>query len=205
MFFLTKPKNDQIDEFLKRRESDKFSYPSVGATREPAPPDGYNVDHNRQLLGHGKNDFEKAKAAIRNWKMFDVPGLRLYYPDTPIEPGRNVALLAHHLGFWSLSSCRVVYVIEEENRFGFAYGTLAEHVESGEERFRVEFYPESGEVWYDIFAFSRPGHALVWLGYPYGRFLQQRFAVGSKEAVLRYVRAKLLDNLSSQHTDQKSG
>jgi uncharacterized protein (UPF0548 family) len=188
MFLLSKPNPTEIDEFLKQRESDNFSYPFVGATRDEPPP-GYNVDHNRQQLGHGRDDFAKAKEAIRNWKMFEVPGIRLIDPETPIEPGRNVALLAHHLGFRSLSSCRIVYVIDEENRFGFAYGTLTEHVEIGEERFMVEFHPESGEVWYDIFAFSRPGHFLVRLGYPYSRYLQHRFAVGSKAAMLRDLRS----------------
>jgi len=184
MFLITKPNSEQIDRFLKERETDEFSYGDVGATRHE-PPAGYTVDHNRQLLGNGREDFAKAKDAIRRWKMFEVPGLELIHADTPIETGRNVALLAHHLGFWSLSSCRVVYVIDEENRFGFAYGTLNEHVETGEERFTVEFHPESGEVWYDIFAFSRPGHLLVKLGYPYGRYLQKSFAVGSKAAMLR--------------------
>jgi alpha-ketoglutarate-dependent taurine dioxygenase len=40
-------------------------------------------------------------------------------------------------------------------RFAFAYGTLAEHAESGEERFQVE-WREDDSVWYDILAFSRP-------------------------------------------------
>jgi uncharacterized protein (UPF0548 family) len=190
MFLLTRPGCDRINKFLQQRESDEFSYPFVGATRQPSPPAGYNVDHNRQLLGHGTDDFEKAKAAIRNWKMFEVPGLELVRIDTPIEAGHNVALLAGHLGFWSLNSCRIVYVIDEEDRFGFAYGTLTEHVEIGEERFTVEFHPDNDEVWYDIFAFSRPGHILVKLGYPYGRYLQKRFAVGSKAAMLNYVRNK---------------
>jgi uncharacterized protein (UPF0548 family) len=188
MFLLIRPDRNRIDEFLKQCESDKFSYPFVGATQEPAPPKGYDVDHNRQLLGYGRGTFGKGKSAIRNWKMFEIPGLELIHPDTPIETGRNVALLAYHLGFWSLNSCRIVYVIDEENRFGFAYGTLTEHAEMGEERFTVEFYPETDEVWYDVYAFSRPGHFLVKLGYPYGRYRQKRFAVGSKAAMLRYIR-----------------
>ena len=184
MFLLTKPDPEQILRFLKERESDKFSYSEVGATRG-TPPANYNIDHNRQLLGKGREDFEKAKNAIRHWKMFEIPGLSLFYPNTPVESGRDVALLARHLGFWSLSSCRIAYVIDEENRFGFAYGTLTEHVETGEERFTVEFDPESGEVWYDILAFSLPGNILVWLGYPYSRYRQKRFAMESKAAMLR--------------------
>jgi uncharacterized protein (UPF0548 family) len=186
MFLLSRPTGRQIEAFLKQREGDKYSYPDVGATRG-SPPTGYDVDHNRMLIGHGDSDFESAKTAIRQWKMFEVPGLELIHADTPIEKGNNVALLAHHVGFYSLSSCRIVYVIDEKDRFGFAYGTLTEHVEIGEERFSVEFHPEAGEVWYDIFAFSRPGHILVKIGYPYGRYLQKRFAVGSKAAMQRAV------------------
>ena len=189
MFLLTRPDAAQIDEFLRARETDSFSYPEVGATRG-RPPAGYVVDHNRVLLGRGKAGFDRAKQAVREWKMFDVPGLELFYPDTPIEPGRNVAPLARHLGFYSLNSCRIVYVIDEPDRFGFAYGTLPEHAESGEERFTVEFHPDSGEVWYDVFAFSRPGNLLVTLGYPYGRYRQKKFGEGSKAAMKRSVAIK---------------
>ncbi len=186
MFLLQRPTEAEIDAFLRARKADTFSYPEVGATRG-SPPPGYNIDHNRTILGRGDDVLELAKQAVRDWKMFDVPGLKLCYPDTPIEPGRNVAPLAHHLGFYSLNACRIVYLVDEPHRFGFAYGTLSEHAEIGEERFIVEFDPHSGQVWYDILAFSRPGHFLVKLGYPYSRYKQKQFAVGSKAAMLRAV------------------
>jgi uncharacterized protein (UPF0548 family) len=187
MFLLYPPNAAQIKRFLKARESDVFSYPEVGASRDEPYPPGYDVDHNRVLLGRGKDDFDRAVSAIKAWKMFDVPGLKLFEPDTQIEPGRNVALLARHLGFYSLNSCRIVYVIDEVYRFGFAYGTLKEHLEVGEERFAVEHHRASGEVWYDILAFSSPGHFLVKLGYPYGRYKQRQFAIESKAAMQRAV------------------
>jgi len=190
MFLLTRPTDAQIKEFLETRKADSFSYREVGATRpHGSPPAGYNVDRNGLILGYGENDFARAKTAVREWKMFDVPGMDLLFPDTPIEPGRDVAPLARHLGFYSLNSCRIVYVIDEPDAFGFAYGTLSEHAEIGEERFFVELDRESGEVWYDIFAFSRPGHMLVKLGYPYSRYKQKQFAVASKEAMRRAVAA----------------
>ena len=186
MFLLTKPTDAQIREFLEIRKADSFSYREVGATRG-TPPAGYSVDRNGVIVGYGEGDFALAKTAIREWRMFDVPGIQLLYPDTPIEPGRDVAPLAYHLGFYSLNSCRIVYVIDEPDTFGFAYGTLSEHAEIGEERFFVEFDSESGAVWYDIFAFSRPGHILVKLGYPYSRYKQKQFAVRSKKAMLRAI------------------
>jgi uncharacterized protein (UPF0548 family) len=57
-----------------------------------------------------------------------------------------------------------VYVIDEEGpvkRFGFAYGALAEHEESGEERFTIEWNRDDDKVWYYILAFSRPRQMLA--------------------------------------------
>jgi uncharacterized protein (UPF0548 family) len=186
MFLLHRPNDARIKEFLEMQAADAFSYREVGATRG-RPPSGYNVDRNGVILGYGENDFARAKAAVRKWKMFDVPGMYLYPSDTPIEVGRTVAPVASHLGFYSLNSCRIVYVIDEPDEFGFAYGTLSEHAEIGEERFLVDFDRESGTVWYDIYAFSRPGHVLVKLGYPYSRYKQKQFAAASKKAMLRAV------------------
>ncbi|HKP69547.1 MAG TPA: DUF1990 domain-containing protein [Pyrinomonadaceae bacterium] len=186
MFLLTRPSDAQVKAFLKKCESSPFSYTEVGTSVDTRPA-GYNVDHNRIRLGSGTELFERAKTAIRQWKMFDVPGIELCYPDTPLEPGRNVAPLASHLGFYSLNSCRIVYVIDEPGRLGFAYGTLVEHAEIGEERFMVEYHPDTGEVWYDLFAFSRPGNIFVKLGYPYSRYRQKSFSTGSKYAMRRAV------------------
>jgi len=73
-------------------------------------------------------------------------------------------------------------------RFGFAYGTLAEHAESGEERFTVEWNRDDDSVWYDILAFSRPRQMLARVGYPVSRSLQRKFAKDSKLAMLQSVR-----------------
>jgi uncharacterized protein (UPF0548 family) len=186
MFLLLRPNEKQIEGFLRARENDHFSYPEVGATSGTSAPSGYNVDHNRQLLGRSDEDFERAKQAIRQWKMFDFPWVRLCYPNTPIEVGRTLAVAIKHFGFYSLNATRVVYTLDEESRFGFAYGTLSEHGEIGEERFSVEMLP-NGDVWYDLYAFSRPCSLLAKIGYPLARHLQKRFAGYSKAAMLEAV------------------
>ena len=89
----------------------------------------------------------------------------------------------------TLSAARVVYTVAEEaevRRFGFAYGTLPDHVEKGEERFLIEWNTSDDTVWYDIFAFSKPRHPLVRMGFPYARMLQKRFARNSL-AVMRDI------------------
>src|ERR1044072_5915859 len=187
MFLRGAPDAKLIEEFLRSCEDDNFSYSEVGATMDSDAPAGYNVDHNRQLLGIGMGKFERAKEVIAGWKMFSMPWVDLCYPNTPIETGRTVAISIALFGFYSLNAARIVYVIDHERRFGFAYGTLSEHGEIGEERFSVEFDKVSDEVWYDLYAFSRPGSLLARLGYPLTRHLQKRFAHDSKTAMLRAV------------------
>ena len=122
--------------------------------------------------------------------MFDMPWIRLCWPDTPIQPGATVALLVSHLGFWSLNACRIVYVIEEEygspQKYGFAYGTLPDHAAYGEECFTVEYDAKDGAVWYDLVAFSRP-RPLARAAYPLTRALQKRFARDSKVAMQNHL------------------
>ena len=99
-----------------------------------------------------------------------------------------VGIAARVWGVWSLNAARIVYVIDESQRFGFAYGTLPGHVEMGEERFLIE-RTEDDSVWYDILAFSRPRHLLTKLGYPMIRRLQKRFGRESAAAMQRIVQA----------------
>jgi uncharacterized protein (UPF0548 family) len=187
---LSKPGRDFIRAFLSAQGSKQFSYAHVGASREHAPK-GYTVDHNRIQLGNGADVFELATKAIRQWKVFNMPWIDLCWPDTPIEVGATVGVLISHFGFWSLNACRIVYVIEEHGlceRYGFAYGTLPEHGERGEERFTVEFNAGDQSVWYDIYAFSRPS-PMARLAYPLTRALQKRFSRDSKAAMQKAIQS----------------
>ncbi|MGA7189978.1 MAG: DUF1990 domain-containing protein [Candidatus Acidiferrales bacterium] len=188
MFSLSKPSPDAIRAFLSAQTDRELSYEHVGSSRTTAP-NGCVVDHNRVQLGVGRAVFARAKNAVRQWKMFDMTWLELCWPDVPTETGATVAIVVRHLGFWSLNACRIVYTIEQGGaveKYGFAYGTLPDHSEMGEERFSVEFHAENETVWYDIYAFSRP-RALARLAYPYTRALQKRFAEDSKKAMKRAV------------------
>lgn len=188
LFLLNKPSDKRVDEFLRSQRKEPFSYEEIEASWDGAPKmDGYVVDHNRVRLGTGEEVFARAKEALRDWRMFDVGWVRICWTDTPIEVGSTVAVLAKLYGFWSLNACRIVYLIEEDSearRYGFAYGTLPEHAESGEERFTVEWNHDD-EVWYDLYAFSRPNSALARLGKPFARSLQRRFARDSMRAMER--------------------
>jgi uncharacterized protein (UPF0548 family) len=189
MLSFAKPSPEAIRRFLDRQAGRPLSYPEVGRTRDD-PPAGYAVDHRRARLGEGRAAFEAACAALRRWEMFHLGWVQLCWPDAPIDPGTVVGILAWAGGLWWLNACRVVYVLDEPGpprRFGFAYGTLADHAERGEERFTVEWHDDDS-VWYDLLAFSRPRHWLARLGYPLTRRTQKRFALDSLAAMTAAVR-----------------
>jgi len=195
LFLLSEPSTQRIARFLDAQRGVPFSYDEVGATREGAKaPTGYAVDHNRARLGEGRDSFDRAAAALYAWKMFDIGWVRLVPADPPVEVGTTVAVLARHYGFYSLNPCRISYTINEDEgdlvRRGFAYGTLADHGEKGEERFTVEWYREDDSVFYDLYALSRPNHFLAKLGRPLARRLQRRFAKDSPQAMVRATEHK---------------
>jgi uncharacterized protein (UPF0548 family) len=182
MLLLRKPSNETIERFIDTQSGLPFTYSQTSAT-QTRPPAGFIVDHNRIRLGEGKKTYSRAVAALRSWKQFDLGWIKIVPPGLPVELGTTVAVLARTLGVWSLSACRIVYMIDEGQKFGFAYGTLPDHVECGEERFTVE-WQEDDSVWYDILAFSRPQHPLAKLARPLVRRWQKRFARESLAAML---------------------
>jgi uncharacterized protein (UPF0548 family) len=189
MFMLRKPTPETIGAFLAAQVQLNFTYSAVGATAA-VPPTGYNVDHTRIKLGEGTRIFTAGKAALERWKQFSLGWVEAWPPDTEIQAGQVVAVIARVFGLWWLNACRIVYIVsvdEPVRRFGFAYGTLPEHAESGEERFTVEWHVSDDTVWYDILTFSRPQQFLARLGYPFARRLQKRFARDSTAAMQRLV------------------
>jgi uncharacterized protein (UPF0548 family) len=196
MLLLKKPSEDIVRQFIASQQDLPFSYQGVGVTGDNPPhqpPAGLTVDHNRIKLGAGKETYERARAALQSWKQFDLGWVTVRPPNKPLQVGTTVAVQAKAFGLWWLNAARIVYVIDEAEgqnpRYGFAYGTLPDHVERGEERFTVQWRKhEDDSVWYDIYAFSRPKHPLARLGFPITRILQKRFVANSL-AVMKRIAA----------------
>ena len=186
MFFARRPSRQAIEGFIATSRALPLSYSPIGlAQSEPA---GYRVDETIAAIGRGTADFDRATAALARWTPFDIGWVELFPRPASLEPGTVVGVLIHHLGFWSLNGCRVVYGVGDRDRgtrFGFAYGTLVNHAEAGEELFEVLLHADSGDVIYRIRAVSRPRAALARLGYPVTRALQARFRRDSVEAMRR--------------------
>ena len=157
-------------------------------TNAPPPP-GFVLDHTRTLLGQGPTTFERARAGLERWGQFQLGWLEAFPNDTPIRSGETVIVVARVFGMWWTNGARIVYTVDESGepvaRFGFAYGTLPDHVESGEERFLIEWDRNTDQVRYDILAFSRPRHFLTRIGHRQARAMQKRFGQQSVAAMQR--------------------
>ena len=139
----------------------QLTYQEVGATAGPLP-DGYHHVRKSAVIGHGRPRFEQAAARVMRWGMLRGAGVRVDASSEVAAVGSEVLV-----GLGPLHApCRVVYVVDDTDRRGFAYGTLPGHPESGEELFAVRYDPATDQVNADVVAFSR--HATWWsrLGSP---------------------------------------
>ncbi len=100
-----------------------------------------------------------------------------------ISSGMTAVLKVPFGPFTATAPVRVVYVIDEPNRIGFAYGSLHGHPISGEEAFLIEQHPD-GSVVLRVRRFSRPASRLGRLAAPVVRWQQRRMTT-------RYLRALL--------------
>ena len=185
MFLLRRPSRQAIERFLHDAQDAALSYKPIGIAR--SSPAGFDCDQTIAVIGHGRADFDRARAAVNAWTPFAFPWVQVFPAAEPVATGVNVAVLIRHLGFWSLNGCRIVYVFDEPNCAGFAYGSLVNHAEQGEEIFEVSMDPATDEVTYRIRAVSRPRLTLARIGYPIARVLQARFRRDSAAAMTRAV------------------
>jgi uncharacterized protein (UPF0548 family) len=154
-----------------------FTYPEVGATAGPPPP-GYHHLHASAVIGHGRTRFEEAATDVMRWGMLRGAGLH-------VDATTDVAVVGSEVivGLGPLRApCRVVYVVTEPNRRGFAYGTLPGHAETGEELFAVRYDPIGEAVHAEVSAFSRHGTWWSRLAGPITSLAQRRISK-------RYLRA----------------
>jgi uncharacterized protein (UPF0548 family) len=99
-----------------------------------------------------------------------------------VRPGDSAVL---SLPGWRLlgirEPVRVIYLVDEPRRKGFAYGTLAGHPLRGEELFVVERHDDDS-VWLAVRYFARPANRWWWAVYPLVR-------LGQAIMLRRYLRA----------------
>lgn len=159
-------------------QSRSMTYTEVGATAATMPSQYRQFTRSRVLP---RVTLDQAAQALMTWQVHTAAGVSVAASSPTVRPD-VVVCLRLGLGRCSVPApCRVVYVIDEPDRRGFAYGTLRGHPESGEELFLVHA-DASGTVRITISAFSRHASVLSRLAGPAARLVQHTVTT-------RYLRA----------------
>ena len=167
---LSRPSPEALQQLLERARQADPTYPQVGATAGESLPPGYRHDCYERSLG-GEEAFERAVGSLRGWEAHRGAGVDVVPPGVPPVVNETVLLLLKLGGLWTIAPCRIVYVVDDHDRFGFAYGTLPGHPETGESAFVVHRV-EGGDARFSIRSFSRPAAPLARLAAPIGRRIQ---------------------------------
>jgi uncharacterized protein (UPF0548 family) len=178
---LRPPSPTDLAHVVSSQAACALSYAEHGAT-DGSLPAGYRHDRwEIDLCSFDEATFERLGVAVWQWQVQRGAGL-MVYPADPVRPDLTVALCVRLPGAYVAAAARVVYVTSEPGRRGFAYGTLPQHPEQGEEAFHVVRH--ASRVLFRVTAFSRPRHPLARIGGPVSRLIQQR----TSQAYLRAMR-----------------
>ena len=141
-------------------------------TLTDAPPEVSEASYTPISFDENGEPIAPATASEGDEVVYGTDGTRL------LAPG-DTALLGVFLDI--KFPVRVIYVVDEPRRRGFAYGTLPGHPEDGEESWMVE-HRDDDSVWITIRAFSRPATRWWWVVNPALRVAQEFYT-------RRYLRA----------------
>ncbi len=164
-----------------------LTYPEIGATAGHLPA-GYHHLRAERIVGHGRDDFERAADDLFAGSVQRRAGADIHLSESPLRMGTHMRM---QLRFGPLAfkiPCLVVWAERTAESCGFAYGTLLGHPERGEERFEL-YLADSGDVISEIVAFSAPARWFTRLGGPITRLVQTKMTD-------RYLKA--LDRASSR-------
>jgi uncharacterized protein (UPF0548 family) len=175
-----------LAKFRARALSEPLSYAEVGRSLDPDLPAGYGQGRDVVTLGADSSTLAAGADGLRHWVCHEAIGVRVWPRSAPLTEGTTVALALPIAGLWILAASRIVRVIDEPDRFGFAYGTLRSHPEVGEEAFVVQ--RDGDEVTFTITVFWRPADAVVRVGGPVTRHVQRRATLGYLDGLARHVR-----------------
>lgn len=153
------------------------TYDHVGSTL-PGRSLGRRARRREQQVA---DDFDAAVERMRSWAAQRSVGGRVHPSAPPEEGATALVVLGLAPGPWLAAPVRIVEVIDEPDRAGFAYGTLPGHPERGEESFVVERRAD-GTVWSVVTVDAVPGPLVARLVGPLVQ-LVSTFALG------RYARA----------------
>ena len=130
------------------------------------------VNRRVTVVGHGRLAFDRAAATLDHVEgCFQHDWLRCYRGPTAL------VVCSRQLGcIWLTNVNKILRDVSDPRARSLAWGTTTQHVLLGEERLQVLWDEATDEVSFEILSFSRPRHALAWMGYPIVLLQQRRFA-----------------------------
>lgn len=150
---------------MSRRGLDdrQLTYEPAGFTAPGSPvwPDrlsGFRCFERTVPVSADEGDWEAVRAALLRWGVKTRSGFRVEREagdDQPLVGGERNWLVASIGPLRVREPVRVVDVVDESERCGFAYGTLDGHPVSGEEAF-ILHRDRSGAVWFTLRSAVRP-------------------------------------------------
>ena len=133
-----RPSSATLRRLLEHATGAPLSYEHVGSTLEPeAWPDRTSFEQSLRL-GSGDDVWRAAADALRSWACHGGIGARVVPATAPLEVGTSLLVVLPAGPACIVVPDRVVWVVDDADRFGFGYGTVDGHQERGEEAFLAE-------------------------------------------------------------------
>lgn len=138
----------------------------VGEAVWVRPSPGFRRFERTVVIGHGDDCWNRATHDVLRWVVKTRSGFSVEPAESHlVREGAELTLIARVGPLRIREPIRVVAVVQEAARYGFAYGTRPGHPVSGEEAFIVHRTPE-GTVSLTLRSLTRPGRGRWRLLYP---------------------------------------
>ena len=164
------------------------TYDHVGSTLDPerwAAP-AMRVRH--RTVGRGPAAFAAARQALRTWVPQRGIGATVEPEGQAVVTGATVLIVLRRGPLHVVAPDRIVGVVDEPRRSGYAYGSLPGHPERGEESFLVEHLDDDtvrASIRVQAGPGTLPAHAVA----PLVRAVQHAALDGYLAAIARHVNA----------------
>ncbi|MDQ2677983.1 MAG: DUF1990 domain-containing protein [Actinomycetota bacterium] len=135
---LGRPDRHTLEQLLARAGAASLTYDHVGSTLSAPGSSDRKVSTEHLELGVGAATFDAAVSELRTWVCHRGLGADVFPADAPLQVGTSLLVVLHVGPVSIVVPNRVVAVVDEPRRIGFAYGTLEGHQERGEESYVVE-------------------------------------------------------------------
>jgi uncharacterized protein (UPF0548 family) len=175
---------------VERSRDAELTYAPVGISLGWRPvPDGFRDVRTERVVGHGEEAFRKVGYALMHWEINRQAGFQVSSQHAAVREGERVGVVMPFLGVLGVSAiCKVVAVVAEGDRVGFAYGTLPKHPQQGEESFLLTHRPDDS-VLMSVRAVSRPAVWYVKAAGPIAHAMQSRATGRYLDAATRFAAA----------------